>query len=566
MGIDITINYTQLFKEKVPDFKEVSKNIPSIQIIKFLSLINNVLWKDGSLDSQISLLKMFISRTDKKFKKQVLDNLTIALLNNSQDGNETNIFNSVHTTDYIFYELNNFRELEYTDLTPEIELNLLKSIFSFNKTQDEIWEKTQTKDVINEVDFFRKNMWPIVFKQFTFSYKKDFFNESIKGLALLNYFDNNDEHKVYSNNFKKKIKGKTYLQYIENHFKFLMFILTDEENPFKNIIFKLENNHFLRDYSLDIDIYKKGNKFDVNILKDKPIIEVWENHFMILNYNFLQNKLFEGLIFEFYNKSGISKKYKNKPDFFNVIGNNVIEKTLFRILLSYIFNLKHIKIVFDNENGFPDAYVRVNNNIFIFEIKHAFFPIDAITSFSFKKITSVIDEKYNTAKKGTGQLIKYINDVDSFIYEKELKTQTKIKSRNFNIFPILIYTDHHFSVPSVGKYLEEEFEAKISKTDFKNRFKKVHKLSFINLDFFIENLDLLKNEKNLNILIQNYHYSINKIQKKLDKTRDINLHFSVNDNFETITKEYIQENPKLKKYKYEDNIKPIINGLNLNAN
>ena len=47
---------------------------------------------------------------------------------------------------------------------------------------------------------------------------------------------------------------------------------------------------------------------------------------------------------------------------------------------------------------------------------------------------------------------------------------------------------------------------------------------------------ILKDEKNLNVLIQNYHYSINKIQNKLDKTRDINLHFSVNDNFEAITK------------------------------
>ena len=53
MGIDITIEYTQLFKEDVPDFKELSKNIPSIQIIKFLSLINSVLYRDSSLREKI---------------------------------------------------------------------------------------------------------------------------------------------------------------------------------------------------------------------------------------------------------------------------------------------------------------------------------------------------------------------------------------------------------------------------------------------------------------------------------------------------------------------------------
>ncbi len=79
-------------------------------------------------------------------------------------------------------------------------------------------------------------------------------------------------------------------------------------------------------------------------------------------------------------------------------------------------------------------------------------------------------------------------------------------------------------------------------------------------------MGLLKKEKNLNVLIQNYHSRSDKIQKKLDKTIDINLHFSVNDNFETITKKYINENSKLKKFKYEDNIKPIIEGLNLHTN
>jgi hypothetical protein len=564
--VSLKIEYTQLFNEETPDFKEVSKNISSIQIIKFLSLINSVLWKDGSLDSQISLLKMFISRADMEFKKSILDNLAIALFNNSKEENKANIFDIVYTTDYILYELNNYRELEFNDLTPEIELDILKSIFSFNKTQDEIWAKTQTSDAKNEVDVFRKNMWPLVFKQFTFSFKKDFITESIKGLALLNYFDNTEEYRMYSSNFIKYIKGKTYLQYIENHFKFIMYSLLDEQDPFKRIIFKLENDHFLRDYTFDIDVYKKENKSDINILKDKPIIEVWKNHFMILNYNFLHNKLFEGLIFEFYNKSGISKKYEHKPDFFNIIGHNVIEKMLFRVLISSIFNLKHIKVVFDNKNGFPDVYVRINNNIFIFEIKHAFFPISVVTSFSFKEITSVIDEKYNTDKKGTGQLIKYIKEIDNFTYEKELKAQTKIKSKNFNIYPILVYTDHHFSVPSVGKYLEEEFEKKILNTNLRSRFKKVHRLSFVNLDFFIENLGLLKKENNFNVLMQNYHNSINKIQKKLDKTRDINLHFAVNNNFETITAEYIKKNSKLNKFKYEDNIKTIIKDLNLQTN
>ena len=131
-------------------------------------------------------------------------------------------------------------------------------------------------------------------------------------------------------------------------------------------------------------------------------------------------------------------------DYKNFISEEITEKFLFKKILSKYLNEKHSKLIFDDSNieGFPDAYYRNGKHIFLFEIKDAYFPVDAINSYSYKEICDAIDLKYNSTSKGTGQIIKQLKRLVTSPFEEKSYDELKLKTRNLIIYPIIIYTDN----------------------------------------------------------------------------------------------------------------------------
>ena len=93
----------------------------------------------------------------------------------------------------------------------------------------------------------------------------------------------------------------------------------------------------------------------------------------------------------------------------------------------------------------------------------------------------------------------------------------------------MIYTDKTFSVPGIGQYLIEKFETGIKELSLHNYFQQIQTLSFIRLDFFLENLHVLsRKETSLKTFIDDY---IKRRKKLLKNLNEDNL-FEVNDPFE----------------------------------
>ncbi|AFU69509.1 hypothetical protein P700755_002782 [Psychroflexus torquis ATCC 700755] len=297
-------------------------------------------------------------------------------------------------------------------------------------------------------------------------------------------------------------------------------------------------------FILDVEEYKlkfKNGSDSYSGLKEWPLLKN-KKKFIVLNWNFISNKLYEGLIFDFYKKSGINNnpKFKNFTNYKNLIANKVTEKRLFEKILPKYLKGKNTVLKFDENiiQGFPDAYFRSGKYIFLFEIKDAYFSAAAVNSYSHIKIKEEIDKKYNTKNKGTGQIIKHLVKLIKDPFENKTYKELNIKIKNLVIYPVIIYTSSIFESPGFNKYLIEEFENKLNENNLDNSFGQIKNLTFMSLSFLINNLSnadkfIFKD------IIDNFHNKVKEIEKKHNKTNNIDLLNKSNNNFEYFSKDYL---------------------------
>lgn len=208
------------------------------------------------------------------------------------------------------------------------------------------------------------------------------------------------------------------------------------------------------------------------------------------------------------------EKYSNLSDFKKIIAKKITEELLFQKLLTAILPQEHKVLLFDlnHRDSFPDCYYRDGNRVLLIEIKDAYFPSTSIDSNSFEKIKQSIDEKYNSKKKGTGQIIKQLIELKKKPFEDNPSYKD---SSRLEIYPVIIYTDSHFDMPGVNRYLAEELDNKIKQNNLQNEYRKIHSLAFININFLIENIIALqKKENSLFSLIEEFNKFISVFSKK----------------------------------------------------
>jgi hypothetical protein len=261
----------------------------------------------------------------------------------------------------------------------------------------------------------------------------------------------------------------------------------------------------------------------------------------VLNWSFLSNKLYEGLVFDFYNASGIAstKEFSQFLKFKQFIGEQITEKHLFRLLAEKAFRKKHDVLLYDagKPNGFPDVYYRKGNKVFLVEIKDAYFPSDAVNSFSYDAIKEAIDKKLNSHEKGTGQIIKQLVNLKQRSFEEPQRYK---HPRNLIIYPIIIYTDIHFSMPGINEYVNRTFRSMVEEAGLDSAFNKIKPLTMININYLIGIFDVLgTTETSLDKQIDYFHHQLANRAKKYIRTMAVNDHQTLYDLFENVTADLI---------------------------
>jgi len=536
MNFIITPRYSDVFEGEIPKLEDLLIDFPSKAVLGILCLINAELYTGRDSEAQSKIFNFLTQRMQPKTKRQILTKLY-----HHKKQQRIDLFSIRFSLEFIHYELTHFRDFTIEDTTPEQEFNFLKAYLVIVDNVNDSYELSF--DVPEEKgEFFQVATWPTFTDQYEANHPINPINSLTRSLVFFNVLKNLEEFKPYVTSFLNYQQKANYWDYLRTLSDALQLSWTNDKQV-KLQPFYIPQNEYTKkiidNFTINPAEYKKRfgeNKQNFNGLKSFPVIKIDSERNVVTNWNYITNKFYEGLLFDFYGNSGIKDhpKFKSFPDFKNFVAQEITEKHIFKKTLSYYLDKKYAVLNFDesNDNGFPDAYYRIGNYIFLFEIKDAYFPSKVINSLDYDEIKGAIDTKYNTDRKGTGQIVKQLKALAVAPFEEKSYQQLKIKPRNLTIYPVIIYTDNFFSMPGVNRYLNQELRKRLdSENDLKTNFKTVKDLVFIDMSFLIGKIHEL-HKFNLKELAEGYFQYLKRYEKNFNKKYDEQDMFSMNLPFE----------------------------------
>lgn len=550
MKIAITPDYQEIFNEEVPDLHELIKDIPTNGLISYLSYINSKLYLNTSIECQIEIMNEMLARQSSETKLQIKDNLR-KFISTKKSPNGIGLITKFHILSFMHYALCNFSDFDMEDTTPVQELNIFKAYMVIvNIKSEKIIETNQREIETVYGDFFQEHTWPILFNQSEAISENNSIPDLFKAICFFNYLQYHSPYGQYVSKFISENGQSNPWEYVMS----ISNLITQRWNKEKNNETKIFSFHcidktkpFYDSLCIDPKTYGQtylNRKEDHILMKAKPLLK-YRDRYIVLDWDYFSNKLYDGLVFDFFYRSGINEipEINTIPKFKKLIGKEITENFTFRKLLTGLLTKSYAVLNFPtgDSNGEPDGYYREGNKIILFEIKDAYFAGDILISNSVLQIKSEINKKYNNSKKGTGQLIKQIQRLKENSFENKSYSDLQIKPRNFKIYPVIVYTDNKFGVPGVSNYLISEFDDQASQLNLKDSFKRIEKLTFISLSLLILHFNFIKKIGFFN-MIEMLHQELEKRKRKHEFKMEIDNMFRFNSPPEQIIEELINCN------------------------
>jgi hypothetical protein len=541
MQLNISIGYSDLFKGEKPSLSELLSELPSELIISILAKLNaEIYFNSNEQATQVKIFKMLLQQQSKEVRNEIFSNLAEKSRRNPND--PVYFFTTLANMEFIHYELLNYRDLELEDTTASQDLNFLKAYFLIAEQVNDKYVNTFDANKSDKANYFAISIWPTLFDQFEINQRSNPMIAMVKGLAFMNYFQFHSPYSAYVKRFLEVHNKATSWNYILDIAGLFKGSWDNYSSNNKNVAFSISSTEefkaILDLYAMDIKGYREkylGSKSNFSGIKSKPLFKNKENSYIVLDWNLLGGKLYESLIFDFYATSGINKeeKFKKLTDFKRFVGKEVTEGYVFKKLLKGIFRDPHSVLQFDetDEEGLPDCYYRKGNKVILFELKDALFSAEAINSYSYEKIREEIDRKYNTNRKGAGQLIKQLRYLSQQSFEKPQRYKYP---RNLTIYPVMIYNDIFFGCPGVDDYLGQAFKTRLQESQLSKHFKSIRNLTFIPLSFLIKHVFSFREKKmDFFSLMDIYHQVLVANEKKFKRDKEnLDMFFKMYDSFE----------------------------------
>lgn len=559
----LTPSYEDIFDGPIPKLEDILKRTSTAILIELIAYIDAQLYPNATWNKQVNILTHYLSRQPVNLRNEIYTKFDLFKFKNGN--NEISIFSRIYLKHFLHAVLLNDNNLFADDTSPEQELEFLKAYLLIQSDQNNLaTARYQVERQSSNGDFFPIHTWPILINQFDIQIIVNPIYNLIKGVCFLNYLQFHSNYSKYVTAFLNKNNKPNSWEYLMTIFGLLKKTLKNNKGDINNYFFNCakELQPLFNHLTLTVDEYNRKlscKKENFSLLKAKPIMKHGERY-IVLDWNLLMNKIYDGLIFDFYNTSGIktNQDFDTLPNFKKFIGNAITEKFLFQRILNNILDKKHCKLnlpTTDNK-GEPDGYFRQNSSIVLFEIKDAFFPASAIKSSTYQDIKNAIDLKYNNKKKGIAQIIKQIQKLSqSPFYFDDYKG--KIKTKNLQLYPVMIYTDKNFGMPGVSNYLNNEFNLKLDSLNLRQNFKKIQNLTFIDLDIFIRYNKYLKNNDFIQI-INRLHSELKKRKRNSLRGKQLQDFLDFNESQDQI----FQELNRMKREK-EHNLRELIELLEL---
>lgn len=499
--MSVAIGYRDLFDDfDTTSIEELIKDIPtrnSLQILGYFMAQLHAREEEQSL--QREFLNMWTGRFSIDVHKKLLDFIKSSNTKNSQYSFLDNASLLLLVEKII--ENNNNIEIA-KELTQDQEFKLFKAyLLCCQNWIDKQYPNFKIEKIENEEDVIAV-LLPSQIPYQEVQELKDFRIQFIKAIYFFKFCESNDEFKDYLQIFLNEYHLPTWHVYLQN--LLTLYVRKFEELRTPSVI-TIPDEYpdiisFLNDLSINPENYTP--KIDFLGLREKPMYRIDEKTFLFLNLNFLVDKIYQGIQFDFARvlvKN--SAKYKGKiikstGDFMGVFGNEFSENGLFYSVMDFAFEKsKFVKLRGEFMKQYikaePDYYIRDKGKIYLFEFKNVYLNSEVKNSYNVETIKSEIFKKYvenqHGKAKGITQIINSIESIrqggyeemDSFDYQKVI------------IYPIIVYVDFSLNLPGVNFLLNKEFKRKL---EAKKLLKNVQNLALIDLDSFIKFQDLFRDK------------------------------------------------------------------------
>ncbi|WP_462267670.1 hypothetical protein [Mucilaginibacter sp.] len=364
---------------------------------------------------------------------------------------------------------------------------------------------------------------------------KDYVLQFLKVYYFFKFCETNDDYGGYLNLFLESLSLPSYKSYLWKLISpYLNLQVSDEPTP---IMHFEGDEQFLSFYSRMAINDKATIDRDYKSLRTFPLFRLSEHKFLFLDFRFFVDKLYNGFLFDFSERVGLSFPKLKKG-----LGNHFSEPVLFYSIMHNCFegygniNLTGEQLKEKLKEAEPDYYIRHRNDIFLFEFKDILVSSDVKYADGIDKVKDGLLDKLEKdtkgKRKGITQLLNSIKQIKTGVYaDREIDCSP---ADGASVFPIIVHTDISLEAYGVNYFLNQ-------------RMKELKQMDGVLTDG-IQNLTMIHLD---NLLLLQDHFKSGKLELG-DCLKSYHKYISsgdpINDmiSFDEFVKYYFVQNNKIK--------------------
>ena len=260
----------------------------------------------------------------------------------------------------------------------------------------------------------------------------------------------------------------------------------------------------LHQLRLVIDVQAKEGTFDSGRVIMHPFLKLSDGNLYLTGTHDFSMITDKGWEFFLYSAGQIGRfipEIRDVNALRSFIGLHYVEK----FLMGKIFNKLHrtgCRVILSDDQQTPDLTLIINEtDVFIFEVKSASLNYKVWQEQDLTAFKKYLDEQFVKGKKGVVQLHKCLKNLADKPGELfGLRTPL----RKLRIYPVIIFTEPHLTITGVNDYVN--LYAPPIAEDLSVKFQRIHPVTLIHHDFFLENYSVIRDDKTvLKAAIIKYH-------------------------------------------------------------
>jgi len=219
------------------------------------------------------------------------------------------------------------------------------------------------------------------------------------------------------------------------------------------------------------------------LLREYPLFKIGPTEYLILDINFLNDKLYKGQLFSF---NTFLKASGYRGNFLSIKGKDFMEDIYFRALMLRCFpafkNLDGDQASKNNGEELCDHYARKVNKLLLIEFKDVLLNADIKENADIVAIYLELNKKFTANQSKSPKGITQLYNAVKYLETADVVNDTLDRGSITEVYPMIVYTDRSFGHDGINKKFKLQFRKMLEQDTWVNL--KINDVSFVNLNYF----------------------------------------------------------------------------------